>query len=261
MSDFEPRIRHAIRVIQDTYGDRVSVDVKNKGLLKFGRNFEVGTSRATVMTLPSGVLHETLQTDNTITHFASASASDTQELVVQGYTVSGSNFTSATQTVTLAGQTKTALTTPLCRCVRAYNNGTTDLVGPIYFSQDVTYSSGVPQTAAAVHCMIPAGTNQTEKCATTLSQNDYWLITNVYADVTEKTAAFADFQLEVRRFGKVFRQQCDFSASTSGQGIVRFDPLLIVPANSDVRLTALADGAGTSVSGGIQGYLAIKVDG
>ena len=261
MSDFEPRIRHAIRVVHATYGDRVSVDVKNKDLLKFGRNLDVGTSRATVMNLPSGQLHETYVSDNTITHFASANAGDTQELVVEGHTTDGSGFTFVTQTVTLAGQTKTALTTPLARATRAHNNGATDLTGPVYFAQDVTFTGGVPQTASAVHLIIPAGANQTEKCATTLGDSDYWLISNAYADVSEKTAAFADFQLEVRRFGKVFRQQVDFTASTNGQGIVRFDPLFIVPPNSDVRLTAVADGAGTAVSGGIQGFLAIKVNG
>lgn len=44
--DNDPQIAWALAVIQEQYGDIVSVDAKKKSLLKFGRNSAIGTSSA-----------------------------------------------------------------------------------------------------------------------------------------------------------------------------------------------------------------------
>jgi len=209
------------------------------------------------MTLPGSELHETYVAANTITHIASATAGDTEIVKLEGHTVDGSgDFTFVIQSVTLAGQTKTALGTPLARVTRCYNTGATDLVGAVYIAEDVTFTAGVPQTDTAIHAIVRAGKNQTEKCATTLSSVDYWIITHAYMDVLEKTAAFASTELQVREKGSVFLQKVAFAASSGTHTSFSFDPYLIAPANSDVRLVAVADGASTDVGGGIQGFLA-----
>lgn len=254
-----PDLEFAMAVIKGTYGDDASIEGKLKPLYKFGRSDQVQTTHSTLMTLPTGVYNETFVSDNDITHFASANSGDTQQLVVEGHTISGTDLTFATQTVTLAGQTKTALTTPLARVTRAYNNGTTDLTGPVYFAEDVTFSAGVPQTASAVHMMIPAGTNQTEKASTSLSSQDYWIVSSFEAYLLEKTATVAEVRLEIRLAGKVFRQQATVSCSDGHLGRLDFHPYLIVPPNSDVRLTAAASANDKDVGGIIQGWLAIVV--
>lgn len=256
----DTKIAHALQVARSTFGVNASVDEKAKDLLKFGSNVAVGTSETTIMTLPSGQTSETFVSTNAITHVASTQSGDTGSLVVEGHTIGEDGFTFVTQSVTLAGNTKTALATPLARVARAYNDTDTEFAGVIYVAEDVTFSSGVPQTATAIHLMIPAGRQQSEKCATTLSKVDYWIVTNCFADVLEKSAAFADVQLQVRLFGKVFRTQVTYAANDSSRGYLQFDPYLVIPANSDVRLTATADGANTDISGGIQGYLAIATD-
>lgn len=258
VSDFEPRINYALREIKSTYGDNVSVDVKAKSLLKFGRNEAVGTGGATLMTLGSGETDETYISTNAITHIASDDAADTQDMVVEGMVLTDGVYVFTIQTVTLAGTTKTALDTPLVRCTRAYNNGSTDLAGDVYIAEDVTFTAGVPQTASAIHLIVDGdgGHNQSEKCSTSTSYRDYWIITNVYADVLEKTAATADIEIQVRLLGKVFRNRATFSAGSNHQGVIVFDPPFIVPPNSDIRLRAVASGANTDISGGIQGYLA-----
>lgn len=58
-------VHHALEVIEDTYGDAVSVDLKKKDLLKFGRNEAVGTTEATIMTLPAGEVADGADTDVT----------------------------------------------------------------------------------------------------------------------------------------------------------------------------------------------------
>ncbi len=82
-------IYHAIDIINDTYGVNVSVENKKKDLLKFGRNPLVGTTRATIMDLPTGVLHETYVSTNAITTISSSSTSDTRQVTVEGHTISG----------------------------------------------------------------------------------------------------------------------------------------------------------------------------
>lgn len=97
-----PLIRHAINEIYSTYGDVVSVNEKAKSLLKFGQNALVGTSQATVMTLPAGILAETYVTTNAIDSVSSSDNGDTQLVYVEGHTIDGDgNLTFISQTVTL----------------------------------------------------------------------------------------------------------------------------------------------------------------
>lgn len=252
----DPWLRHAIQVIKADYGHTVSLEAKNKDLLKFGRNADIQTSKTTIMTLPSGIYNETYISSNSIAYVSSTSGSDTMDMVVEGHTIDGSgDFTFVTQTVTLAGQTKTALTTPLARCTRMYNNGSSDMVGTIYAYEDDTVTAGVPVTGAKVHCMIDAGFNNSEKASTTISSIDYWIVTNFYGDVMEKAAAWALIHFEIRRKGKVFRNLIDREASDQNGVNYDFKPYVIIPPNSDVRLRASANTNGIDVSGGINGAL------
>ena len=250
-------LEHAIQVIYGTYGDRVSVISKNKDLIKYGRTEQAGTSTAaTLMTLTTGTLNETYVSTNIITTISSSSASDTGQVKVEGHTISGGNFTFVTQTITLTGQTQATLATPLARCTRINNAGSSDLVGDIYVYQDDTSTSGVPDTATKVHCEVRAGMNQSEKASTTISSTDYWIIAGVYANVLEKTASTAEISFEVREYGKTFRKYFDMASSNTTDSFRTGKPYIIVPPNADVRLRAIASGANTIVSGGMFGTLA-----
>lgn len=255
----DSRILAAINEVQKNDSVAISVASKGKSLLKFGRNKVVGTGGATLQEFLAGETDETYLAGNLITHFASSSAADTVSGVIEGHTISGGQLTFVTQTFTVAGQTKTALATPLARATRAYVTGATDLAGVLYFSTDVTYTAGVPASDAHLIVDGAGGHNQSEKCSTSLSATDYWLVTSIYANVLKKTAAYADIELQARTIGNVFRTRTTFSASNVAGGRIDFDPLMIIPANSDVRLRAIADGANTDVSGGIEGHLAAVI--
>ena len=252
-------LRHACRVIEKTYGDTVDVYEKGKDLLKFGRNALVNTSKSTLMTLPAGVDNETYVSTNIITQISSSSGSDTGSVIVEGHTISGGVFTFVIQTITLTGQTAVVLGTALARVSRVVNNGATDLVGNIYVAQTDTLTAGVPDTDAKVHLIVVAGINNSEKASTTISDNDYYIITSFYADCLEKTAAFAIIHLEVREAGKTFINKVDIEASTNSPGFHEFKPYLIIPKNADVRLRASANAAGKDISGGFAGVLASVV--
>ena len=192
------------------------------------------------------------------TTFTYTVASGTATPATGTITVNSYNKTFVVQTVTLAGTTKTPLGTPLSRCNRMYNanqNRATTLIGNVYVAEDVTFSSGVP--ASAVHCMISAGKNQSTKASTTLSSSDYWLVLDFHGHSSEKTSGrIATVSLEVREPGGVFRLVEDLSVSAGTTEIVRFEEILVIPKNSDIRLRAIASSNGQEIGGTIQGYLA-----
>ena len=255
-------LQHAINTIKADYGDTVSVEAKNKDLLKFGRNRLIGTSKALIMTLPVGILNETYPTTNSITTISSSDASDTNDMTVEGHTVdvTGLIFTFVAQTPTLTGQGQVTLATPLARVSRTKTVGAVDTVGRIYIYETDTTTAGVPDTDTKVHLIQEAGVNNSEKAATTISNADYYIVTSFYGDVLEKSASFATVHLEVREAGRVFVNKVDIATTTGGGGRVHeFKPYLVVPKNADIRLRASADGASTDISGGIQGVMAVVV--
>lgn len=249
---------HALREIYSTYGD--VVEIKPKALHKFGENLLVGTEEATLMTLPAGVLSETYVSTNATTHISSSDSGDTQSVKVEGHTVSGGLFTFVVQTITLAGQTKVALATPLARVTRLENAGAVDFAGIVYVFEDDTLTGGVPDTAAKVHIIANNGENQTLKAATTISNEDYCLVTQIYASINKKTAAGAVVRFRVRTAGGVFQTKYKIGINSVGGGFVRdLWPYLIVPQNSDITMSAEADGANTAVAGGFNSILATVV--
>lgn len=252
----DPWLEHAKRIIKKDFGDVVSLEAKDKDLLKFGRSTQIQTDLTTIMTLPSGTYNETYVSDNTISVVSSSQVGDTTTLVVEGHTIdSDSNLTFVTQEITLNGQNQVSLTTPLARATRAYNSGSTDLTGDIYVYEDTNSAGGVPSNASKVHLMIAAGLNQSEKCSTSISNNDYWIVTKIYADILTKLSSYAEVLFEIRRKGGVFREVASISASDAHNGVLEFKPYIIVPKNADTRLRAKADVNGRDVSGGIVGTL------
>lgn len=251
----DPWMEHAKQNIFADYAVRVSLEAKNKDLLKFGRSNQVQTSSSTLAILPTGIYNETYVASNLINSIISTDAGDTESVVIEGHTISGSDLTFVIQTVALTGQTVVALPTPLARVSRVANVSATDLAGVVSVTETDTYAAGVPVTPALVHLQIRAGKNQSEKGATSISSTDYWVVTRFYADMLEKTAASAEVILEVRQAGGVFRQVAAVSVSENHRASFEFKPYLVVPSNSDIRLVSVASAAGKDISGGIIGSL------
>lgn len=252
-------IGHAMDVIENEFGQTVDIAGKSKDLLKFGRNHLVGTSLATIQHQPAGVLHETYVSTNLINSIISTATADGESVIVEGHTISDGVFTFVTQTITLNGRTKVALSTALARVTRVVNDDSTLLAGAVSVTETDTYTLGDPDTDALVHLQIDAGEQQSEKASTTISNLDYWIVTGFYADIMDKTAAFAEVHLECRLKGKVFIDINMKAVTDSNDSDFLYKPYLIIPPNSDIRLVAKADGASTDISGGIQGFLASVV--
>lgn len=258
--DADPRIDDAIRRIQNEYGDTVSVATKAKALFKFGRTENAGTTRSTVWFTGQDQANETYPANSTnpIDHISSSSTADTQVVVIEGHTDSGGTKTFVTQSGTLSGQTPVALGTPLNRATRLYNDGSVNFAGEVYCYEGTAVTTGKPTDTTKIHITVdgPGGHNQSEKASTSLSSQDYWIITTFRGSMLKKTAGFVDVALELRQSGKVFREIEDVT-SQGLAGVIKFDPYIIIPPNSDVRLVAVADANNTEVSGSMFGYLAV----
>jgi len=255
-------ISQALREIEADDGVVVSVDYRRQGLNKFGRNLDLDTGdRATIWDM--GVDNETLVDDNLITHISSSSASDTVQMTIIGHTIDGSgNFTEVKQTRTLAGQTKTALLTPLARVNRCYNSSSTDLVGDVYVYQDTAETNGVPSNLNLAHIKVNLLRQQSNKCQSTTADGEYLLIMSFDASVQKAQAASMDVEFQVKEPGGVWRERAVVGTvkNTGGALQLHMRPYLIVRPNSDFRLLAEGFTNSTFCVGQIQGVFASVVD-
>lgn len=253
------RLVQSEREIQSTYGDVVSIDRKAKSLLKFGKSAELTANTLETVWTVGG--NEAYISDDGITHISSSSASDTQEIRVEGHTISGDDLTFVVQLVTLSGQTPVALNTGVARISRISNNSGTELVGRVVAYEDTATSNGVPTDETKIHIDIPLGFQQSFKAATSFSKEDYYVMTGFYGAVSAKQSAAVDFYIEIKKPNGVFLQTACFTASsTGGNSDISLDPAIIVPKNSDVRVRCETTDNNAVVFGIFKGYLA-KVTG
>ena len=255
----DPFAKYAESVIFDTYAVAATVANKKKFLTKFGRNRLVGTSRSEIANLPAGILAETMLTANSITSVVSSSGSDTGTIYYEGHTYSGGDLTFVAGTATLTGQTAVTLGTALARISRCYSTSAATFVGDVAFYEGGTITAGVPDTDSEVHLLVDAGEPQSQTSSTSMSSTDYWILTGMTCSVLQKTAATAEFRIERKDADStIWRPITQTFAVSNSSGTFQeaFLPYKIVQANSDVRLTAIASGAGVDCAGGISGYLA-----
>lgn len=249
--DLQPSfpLAHALSVIRDTYG--AVCYYKPKTLSKFGRFETLGTSYETVQEQGGS---ETYLTDNLIDTVVSSNAGDTQIVGIEGHTIDGSgNLTFVAQNATLNGTTNVTLTTPLARSARIVNRGSASFAGTVKV---------IDADAPSVIYVQAGGTyNRSQKAATSISQIDYWVITAVSGYVEKKTTAQADFSLQQRLTSGVTQELFGFTTASASPGaVIKLDPPIIIPSNSDVAIAARASTTNVEVIARIDGYLALRIN-
>ena len=237
------------------YGADLNLTDAPKALKKFGSRANLGTSLLEVTGLDA---NEVFVSSNLIDSVVSTSGSDTNTVVIEGHTISGSDLTFVVQTVTLTGQTRAALTTPLARATRLYNSSATDHVGQISVYQNSAASGGVVTDQNKVHIKTLVGGAQSVKCATSISSSQYYLITEVTSAVLKAQSRSVNFFLDVRQSGGVWRPAFEWGSASTGSTTtnIALDPVVIVKPNSDVRIAAISSGTATDVAATFGGHLA-----
>lgn len=254
----DARLVQAEREIYQFFGEEVSIDSKAKSLIKFGKSAALTTgSLQTVWTVGG---NETYVSTNSIDSISSSSTNDQEEIYIEGHTVVGTGrdqqFTFVSQTVDLNGQTRVALPIPLARVSMAYNNNGTPLVGRVVVYENTTLNNGIPTDATKIHIDIPLGFQESFKAATTFSNSDYYILTGGFGSVSLKQDGAADFYLEIREPGKIFRQVAGVSATNAGPWVINLDPAVVIPKNCDIRVRAETSANNLVVFTSFQGYLA-----
>lgn len=248
------RILRAIDIIKNAHGDNVSASVVPRNLFKFGSNGDLSTAAETLWSVGGD---ETYVETNTIDSYSSSDTGDVGTMIVEGHTISAGVLTRVVQIVTLAGQTESLLTTPLARVERIYNNGAVDWAGDIYVYEDDTVVAGVPQTVSKIHAKVVIGTNQTQKCAASISGDEYLLVTRWHASVFKKTDAFVDFEVETRDVAptpSTWRVRGRAATSRGGGGVITdFDPPFILPKNTDWRIRGVSSAMATVAYSSVHG--------
>lgn len=233
------------RVLAD---DSVTVSVQEKAArsFEFGSSPNIGTSLETVWETGGD---ETYLSANSINRVVSSNAGDTQDVIILGHTISGSDFTFVTQTATLNGTTAVTLTTPLARVHRMINNDNTDFAGNIT----------VLILAGATYLTIPLGvTNQSSKASFTTASDEYLFVTGITFSASRVQTAKVDFFFQLRLSGKVFRTIFKGEATdTVGTKDIDLQIPIIIPPNSDMRVRAISSTASTEVWASFGGYLAV----
>lgn len=263
VSILDTKFRATYEEIESEFGDIVRI--KPKTLLKLGRNDNNASGTPfTVSQFQSATQYrEVYATGNTIDFVVSSSASDTETVTIEGHTLSGTDKTFVTQDVVLNGQTPVALTTPLNRATRIFAITETNLVGTVAVYDSTAaggVTAGVPNTASATKVLIEAGRQQSQKGATSLSSVDYLIINQLFFSINAGNTGTVDFEIERRQFNNVFRPLTPTYTLRSGSNSsvqYDFNPPLVVPKNSDVRVNAVGSANNIAVTTGFNAYLAL----
>lgn len=260
-SDFNLAL--AEKEIFQLYNKRVSIWDKAKTLVRFGVNPDVNGVEETVWDI-GGI--ETYATGNTIDTISSTNVTDTEIIRVEGHTVIGTGvdakFTFVVQNVTLNGQNKVLLPIPVARVSYMENVNSFSLVGDVFVYEDTAIVAGAPTDLTKAHCKIrgTAGIDQSQKCSTTFSDTDFFIVNFASAGLEAGTGVdvAADVQFEVREPGGVFKHRKVFS-SVKGSSLTQINPYIIVPRNSDVRINCATTSNNVAVTASFSGYLATVV--
>lgn len=243
-SELPGNLRHACMIIRDQFSEEVFV--KPKSLTRFGYNPDLNQNVKEQVWQTGGL--EVLPTANTINRIVSTNVTDTQDVLIEGHYLSGSNLIFTVQSVTLTGTTPVTLPTPLARATALINNDTTDFAGVVTVRDTTT---------GFIHLTAEGEHNKSLKAGTSISATDYWLITSIVLSVGKTNAATVEFDIETKQNGYVWKPVFMTSlANTSSVLTIPFDPVIIIPSNSDIRVTALSNSNNTAVFAQLNGYLA-----
>jgi hypothetical protein len=203
---------------------------------KFGENPDINTTSGPEDIWEGGGLY-TYDANGTapIVSIASSSSSDTQDIQVTGSDIEGDEVT---QTITLTGTTRKALTTPLWRVYRMSNEGTVNVAGNVFC---YTGTGTVPSIGdAEVRALINNGNNQTLMAQYTMPKGKVgFLYRGEIGMSRKKDSGSAQCSYYSRRYGKVFRVKKRIAITNSGSSVYQDARSFpdIIPALTDIKLT------------------------
>ena len=205
-------------------------------------------------------LRYTYSTTADIDSLSSSSNSDTFDIEVQGL---DADYNVVTQIITLTGQTRVALTTPLLRVFRMKNANSSDNVGHIYCFVNTTLSSGTPTDTTKVRAVMQPLNNQTLMAVYTVPAGKTGYLRDWYASTAgaSKSSNYV-IELRARPLAKTFQLKHISSISDSGSSYIRhvYNEPEVFAEKTDIEMRAQATAAGASGASVSAGFDIVLVD-
>ena len=192
-------------------------------------------------------------TSATIDSISSTDAGDANTVTLQGLDTNGDEVT---QQVTLNGQNRVALTTPLLRFFRGYNDNGTEFAGHIIVYDNTAISGGVPTDKTKIRGVIHPDEQQTEMAIYTIPSGKTGYLLGGYCSTAgaNKSSNYV-IKFQIRSENGVFRTQQKVALEDGGTSFIQFDYAIPqkLEALTDVKVQAkmtAGGGAGASISAG-----------
>lgn len=190
----------------------------------------------------------TFSTSAAIDSVSSDNAGDTQVIVVEGL---DENWIEVIQAVTLTGQTRSALETPLRRVYRAFNGNGSATSGNVYIYENTALAGGIPIDTSLVRAYISVAEQQTLMGVYTVPAGKTGYFLGFSASLSKTTAASAVIVTgKARPFEKIFRTQIRFALQSAGTSHVNVpsSSFSAFPEKTDFVASAFSSANNTGVS-------------
>lgn len=227
--------------------------VGHRAIVKFGENSDIDTGSAPEDIWEFGGIYQFSDPGVAdIVSLSSDNAADTETILVNGLDINGIEVN---QLITLQGQTRVALTTPLWRVQTMQNDGMDggDLVGTVYCYAGTEETDGVPDGASVVKSIITPGMGRTLQAIYTipLGKVGFAYLGEVGLSRSQ-SAGSAEILTFARGYNRVFKVFKHVNISASGSSIYQEATLIPspAPALTDIKFTVDSVSAnGTGVFG------------
>ena len=197
----------------------------------------------------------TWSTTADIDTISSSNDSDTMDVEIQGL---DENWDLVLQTVTVDGQTKVTLPTPLIRVFRMKNVGTTNILGNLFCYVDTAIVGGIPTDGSKVRAIIRDGHNQTQMALYSVPRGYSLFIKLGWSTIAGKnTTANIGIFIKVRSFGSVFRELHTTALLSAGNSVSTrpYEIPLKLEEKTDIIYSCGVTQNDTAVSSGFHGIL------
>lgn len=198
---------------------------------------------------PAGNVDYTYPADGTapIDTISSSSALDVGEVLVSGLDINGAD---TVQLVTLQGQAKVLLPTPLWRSYRFQNvqaANTADrsigFAGNVYIYEDTAIVAGVPTDATKVRAYVFNGNNKTQMTQYCIPAGWTGFSLGTSMKLSKKQSSAVVVQVWARAYGRPFTLEDTSAVNSLGTGAYSSENFIpnAIPALTDIVVAAESD--------------------
>lgn len=182
-----------------------------------------------------------------IDSISSDDAGDNQTFSITGL---DSNWLKVTQSITLSGTTRQALTTNLIRVNDIVNISSTDTSGDVYVYENTALTGGKPTDTAKIRSHAPVSHQSSSMGIYSIASNETAYFNGISVSLSRKQATVAEFSGLFRRFESVFIPKLNFTLNTVGTSYLFRPPMsyTMLPAKSDIKATVNADANNAGIS-------------